>query len=321
MKIGPTCCICYTTDAGYLFPTFVSALQARQHASVAKADVLIFTFGPNPTIDPDLLRACEMSGIQILHRPLDVVDDAPVMLARLFLTRFVPAQYDQFLYMDGDTQVHGSLDPLLDAHVPPGKFMAANDPMTFVLPGSDGLSRDVARHFAMLGIPADKEYNYFNTGVLRISREGWEPLGAAAWEMFKAIGRQSRFPDQDVLNVIAGQHRIPMSLAWNFPVFMFNCQVQEIIAPRIYHFMSLPKPWQGAFQPWGAAATIPYQEVIRHFPGLAKYNPKLSVLGRMRYHLQQRYKMMYETMHWRFTARRGRILSYESGLSRLAESD
>jgi len=320
MTTGATCCICYTTDAGYVFPTFVSALQARQNASVDKADVVIFVFDEAPMIDADLARACEANGIRLIYRTLDVIDGAPVMLARLFLTRFLPAQYEQILYIDGDTQVRGSLDPLLDAVVPPGKFMAANDPMTFVLPGADSLSRDVAGHFAALGIPADKEYNYFNTGVLRISREGWEPLGAGAWEMFKAAGRTSRFPDQDVLNVIAGAHRIPMSLAWNFPIFMCNCQVQQIIAPRIYHFMSSPKPWQGAFQPWGFAATKPYVDVIRRFPSLARYQDKMPILGRLRYHLQQGYKMVDETMSWRFTARRERILSYENGLSPLAES-
>jgi hypothetical protein len=320
MTAQPRCCICYTTDAGYVFPTFVSALQARQHASVDKADVVIFLFGAPQTIDADLATACETNGIKLVHRPLDVIDGAPVMLARLFLTHFVPAQYEQILYMDGDTQVHGLLDPLLDAVVPPGKFMAANDPMTFVLPGADRLSRDVAGHFASLGIPADKEYNYFNTGVLRISREGWEPLGAGAWKMFKAAGCTSRFPDQDVLNVIAGSDRIPMSLAWNFPIFMCNCQVQQIIAPRIYHFMSSPKPWQGPFQPWGFAATRPYREVIGRFPGLARYRDELPVFRRLRYHLQQGYKMVDETVSWRFTARRERILSYENSLSPLAES-
>lgn len=42
MNQKPPCCIVYTTDREYLFPTLVSAIQARHHASPEKADVVVF---------------------------------------------------------------------------------------------------------------------------------------------------------------------------------------------------------------------------------------------------------------------------------------
>jgi hypothetical protein len=311
----PACCICYTTDPAYLFPTFVSALQARRQSSALKADVLIFSFGSDSEAEDQFGRACAAEGITLLSVPMDAIDGAAVMLARLFLTRFAPTQYEHFLYIDGDTQVRGSLDPLIDAQVPPGQFMAANDPMTFALPGNGALSRDVRQHFSALGISLHEACNYFNTGVLRINRNGWERTGRDAWDLFR-FGRQSRFPDQDVLNIVGGASRIPMSLAWNFPIFMRNSRVETEIAPRIYHFMSKPKPWQGTFAPWDAEAAAPYEDVIRRYPELAGRLSTMPPPTRLRYHLQQRYKQIFETLTWGFGARRERILSYERGLAR-----
>jgi lipopolysaccharide biosynthesis glycosyltransferase len=315
--IMPTCCICYTTDPAYLFPTFVSAVQARHHASTEKADVIIFSFGSDPDAQNIFSRVCEAEGIQLITLPLEVIDGAAAMLARLFLNRFAPPQYDQFLYIDGDTQIRGSLDPLIEAPVPAGCFMAANDPMTFAIPGTSALSRDVAQHFAALGVQPDEIYSYFNTGVLRINRNGWEKIGLEAWDLFRN-GASSRFPDQDVLNIVGNSSRIPMSLAWNFPIFMCNSGVEAAIMPRIYHFMSNPKPWQGVFPPWGVNAQTPYQTIVQRYPDLARYRSSMKTSVWFRYQLQQRYKKVVETFAWNWSPRRKRILSYEDGLPALA---
>jgi lipopolysaccharide biosynthesis glycosyltransferase len=92
---------------------------------------------------------------------------------------------------------------------------------------------------------------------------------------------------------------------------MRNARVEAQIRPCIYHFMSRPKPWQGAFAPWDARVFMSYVEVMRKYPALAAYNPAMPARLRARYTLQQLYKQATETWLWGFSARRGRILRYE----------
>ncbi len=85
------------------------------------------------------------------------------MLARLFLARLVPEEYQQLLYIDGDTQISGSLDALIDAAVPAGHFMAATDPMTFKLAKAGYPSQRIAEYFSTVWIPLGNTYKYFNS--------------------------------------------------------------------------------------------------------------------------------------------------------------
>jgi lipopolysaccharide biosynthesis glycosyltransferase len=305
------CCIVYTSDEAYLFPTLVSAMQARRFASPDKADVLIVHFGISRAAEKDFAGICRSEGIRLLAVDARTIADASPMMARLFLDRFIPDDYADILYVDGDVRIVRSLDPLIDARVPDGHFLAANDPMTFMLADPDAQSRALAAHLRTIGLGPGQAGTYFNTGVLRIARAGWDGIGSRAWRLVQDNGQAFRFPDQDPLNVVAGNCRMQMSLAWNFPIFMRNARVEGQIKPCIYHFMSQPKPWQGAFAPWDARVFMSYVEVMRKYPALAAYNPAMSVSLRARYTLQQLYKQALETWMWGFSDRRRRILRYE----------
>jgi lipopolysaccharide biosynthesis glycosyltransferase len=311
----PPCCICYTSDPSYLLPTFVSAVQARAAASVEKADVAIISFDADAATERVFKNACDAEGILFVPAASAMIDGANAMLARLFLTRLVPKDYQQLLYIDGDTQIRGSLDALIDAPVPAGHFMAATDPMTFEVAKTGRQNRRVANYFRNIGLPLGQTYSYFNSGVLRISRDGWDEIGQAAWAMFRQKKLSSRFPDQDVLNIVGATRQIPMSLAWNFPIFLRNSRVENTICPIIYHFMGNPKPWQGVFLPWNNEIYKPYVDIVRKYPELASYLRAISGRKRLKYFLQQHYKKQWETFTWGFSARRLRILSYESDLA------
>ncbi len=316
----PDCCICYMTDPSYLFPTLVSAIQARKHASPALADVAIFSFDTDPTRHRAVASACALEGIQFRPVEASMLDGAPAMLARLFLSKLVPPEYRQFLYIDGDTQIHASLDPLIEVPVPAGKFLAANDPMTFASTGRGRLDRQVAAHFSAVGLTSDESKTYFNSGVLRINRDGWDAIEQAALALYRQSPEPSTFPDQDVLNLAARGHHIAMSLAWNFPIFMMNARVRSEIAPRIYHFMSQPKPWDGAFPPWTHSAQQPYLEVAQKYPDLTSHLSKMPRSRQIRYQAQQRYKKLLETFTWGFGARRDKILAYERSVASLGRA-
>jgi lipopolysaccharide biosynthesis glycosyltransferase len=310
----PHCCIAYTSDPAYLFPALVSAAQARRHASPEKADVVIFCFGLDRSTELVFSSICKSEGILLYSVGLDVIHGATAMMSRLFLGDFAPAMYTQYLYLDADVQIVGSLDPLIDAEVPPGRFMAANDPLTFQVEDNSPQSRGLMSHLSRVGFTRQQARDYFNSGVLRINRAGWDKIGARAWELFSTSKGSEKFPDQDVLNLVGGGHRIPMSLGWNFPIFMRNSRVEAEIQPRILHFMSNPKPWQGDFPPWTREHCIPYLEMIRRYPVLARFNTTMPFNKKAYYHLQQRRKRVSETVTWGFSKRRGRILDYEVAL-------
>lgn len=234
------------------------------------------------------------------------------MLARLFLNRFVPPEYTQFLYLDGDVHILHSLDPLLETEVPPGYFLAVNDPMTFLLADHGSQSRDLAQHLRSLGLTDEQASRYFNSGVLRINRAGWDEIGADAWKHFQSAGGRGRFPDQDALNVVAVDKRMPLSLTWNYPVFMRNSRVESAIQPRIKHFMSSPKPWHGAFPPWTEKSCVPYADLLRAYPALTPFHRRMKWRARVTYHLQQRGKKYIETFTWGLSQRRARIFQYEA---------
>ena len=310
---NPACCIVFTADSQYLFPTLVSAMQARRHASPDRADVILFCVDLDTATRAVFAPICDREHIDLRTVRSHMIEGQTAMLARLFLNRFVPARYTQYLYLDGDVQIHSSLDPLIDAEVHPGHFMAANDPSTFLLAEQGKFSRELAAHMASLGLSKQQALGYFNSGVLRIAREGWDEIGSAAWRFFQHSGTSRRFPDQDALNAVGLDRRLPLPLAWNYPVFLHNARVAAQIRPRITHFMSSPKPWHGAFSPWTREACQPYRDALAAYPALRPFHRPMSFQKQCRYALQQQVKRCQETVTWGFSRRRQRVLLYEEG--------
>jgi lipopolysaccharide biosynthesis glycosyltransferase len=307
-----TCCILYTTDPTYLFPTFVSALQARRHASPQKADVIIFCLD----LDPETLAIfgpiCTIEGIGLIALDGALIEGQSAMLARLFLNRFVPPRYSDYIYLDGDVHILNSLDPLISVEVPPGSFLAANDPMTFLLDDNTPLSKDMRAHLHSIGLTPAEALQYFNSGVLRIRADSWAEIGRNAWQYFEQLGHGSRFPDQDALNLAGRGHRLPLSLAWNYPVFLRHSRVEVDIRPHIKHFMSSPKPWNGSFPPWTQKECKPYDHAVKSYPGLGPFRPRsLSSSDHVYHRLHQNGKRLIETVTWGLSKRRQRILRYE----------
>jgi lipopolysaccharide biosynthesis glycosyltransferase len=313
MMSGPTPegCVLYTTDLTYMFPSLVSAIQARRHVSKEKADVAIFCLKLDHGTEDVFSEICEREGLRLFFIDPEVIEGQTAMLARLFLDRFVPANYKQCLYLDSDVQISGSLDPLMDVELSDGQFMAANDPFTFLLQDKGSLSASIQKHLYSLGMNEEQSLNYFNSGVLRISREGWNEIGMEAWEGFQERQAVSRFPDQDVLNLAGAGRRLLMSMQWNFPTFMRNARLRDIVRPTVEHFMSNPKPWHGSFPPWTDAAHLPYQEAVMKYPSLLRYAKTMKRGRRAAYQVKQRGKALLETVSWGFSVRRSRVLAYE----------
>ena len=206
------------------------------------------------------------------------------------------------------------------ARLPGGKFLAANDPMAFAFTGYGATSRRISAHLSSLGFTDAQSHNYFNSGVIRASRSSWARVENAALQLHDEQARGRPFLDQDILNLAAADDRLPMSLKWNFPIFLLNAGVQEVIVPRIYHFMSQPKPWDGVFSPWNRDLLRPYLDTARRYPSMSKYVLTMTRLTSARYQLQQRYKQVVETFGWRLSAKRSAILNHDRNAAKLEAS-
>lgn len=304
------CAICLATDAAYLVPTLVAAAQARRWSDPGLAEVFAIAVGLDDRVAALAAPAFADAGVCLLR----AAPDTDAMMARLLLDRLVPPGFDEFLYLDADVQVVASLDKLLSRQVPAGHVRAALDPMAFRVRrgGRDGAA--VAARMRAAGIAPEHCAQYFNSGVLHIARAGWDAIGRAALVLHRAAPAGQPFPDQDALNIAASGRVLPLSLAWNFPVFLRNAGLDRAIAPAILHFMAQPKPWHGAFPPWSAAEVAPYRAMLARFPLLAPLLPALSPARRAKYAVQQRVKRVLEANIWGRGALREAVLAGEGVL-------
>ncbi|HEY3695991.1 glycosyltransferase family 8 protein [Phenylobacterium sp.] len=286
----PRGCVCYVIDEGYLFPTLVSALQARAHVPPAVADVVIACIG-EPTAHSEAVAAVAAArGVHFIRASHADIDGLHVMFGRFFLSEILPAHYRRVVYIDGDTQVRGALEPLFRADVPAGGFLACRDPAILFAQHDLAHRRRLAAYRQQIGLTGAAE-DYFNSGVLVIDRAGWGAIAETCLGVYRERGEAFRFPDQDALNLGARDACTLISNRWNFPGFLIGSRAEAVALPRIYHFMSNPRPWNVAAQPWGEAWGAPYRGLLADHPELSFLKPSKSRMHVVRYCVQQFVKM------------------------------
>lgn len=305
-------CCCYTANEAYLVPTLLSASQLRRGTPREVADIVVVCFGPVNDATAAAAAFCAREGIRFIPVPTALLGGAPMMCARFFLCDVLEPDYRDIVYLDGDTQVAGSLEPLLAHPVGPGEILAAPDPMAVMIDSRAAPWPARRAYFEQLGVPRHRHGVYFNSGVLRFHRDGWQALSRDCLKLVAKRGVSFEFHDQDALNIVAGGSHRPISFRWNFPPFFMNFGADAAIAPRVYHFMSNPRPWQGAFAPWGRAWHAPYLALVADNPALARFMPRIGPLRAVKYAAQQRFKRHRESRQWGVPAIRQRIADMEA---------
>ena len=308
----PDACCCYVIDAEYLFPTLLSALQARAAISVAVADITIFCIGSGGRKFDLFEPVCRERGIELVSVPPSAIDHMPIMFGRFYLSRLLAAHYRAIVYIDGDTQVSGSLQPLVEAQLAPNRFLAVRDPMSIMIDTQSKTWRDRRDYFRRIGMGELGLSRYCNSGVLRFNRGDWDAMSRAALHTSALHDHGLRFPDQDALNLTFGSDYLTMSYRWNFPSFFLSCGLQDLIAPKIYHFMSNPRPWNGPFRPWGRAGYYPYLALAKDYPQLQAFLKPIGRCKVVKYSMQQRLKSYLESPAWRTPQIRERIMRFEA---------
>lgn len=305
--------ICLVADEGYVVPSLVAGSQARVACPSADTDVFLFAMDVAER-NKDVYRAIAAErNIQFVTVNRTVFggrDDNSFLdeffsnsiftfgaLGRLFLDAMLPEGYDQILYMDGDIQLNGSIEELVHCSVPDGTFLAVPDPKVFSITNDSDLAQRQRAYMHGLGLRDDELTDYFNSGVLRIARKGWKDIGLAAWTYLRANSEKCICHDQSALNAVARGARKPLSIRWNYPAYWNLYGLARQINPRVTHFMSQPKPWNGAFPPWSRKEHKVYLDLVRQYPAIAGELNKFDLRDTVRYALQQKFKLLDAKVH------------------------
>lgn len=304
-------------DLNYVIPTLATALSVARHTRNVR--VCLFVVGGDPETIGAIGNAVRDTMIEV--RPAELARFGeyagghrdrylpPIALARFWLDELLDPEIDRFLYLDGDIMVDGELDSLLAAPPPEGRIMAVPDALSIYF-GDRGRGR--AGDLAYLeGLRCAPE-QYFNSGVLYVSRATWAEIVPVAKSFLLEHPDRCRSSDQSALNFAARERVQPLPLRYNY-------QSEHMMAldprprglhPRIWHFSSAPKPWDAAGWPWEGGFDRYYREAAALLAGGAVPTPETppaqaqAGLGHRR---RTRFRLAW-LYPWRKLARRSRIL-------------
>jgi lipopolysaccharide biosynthesis glycosyltransferase len=155
--------------------------------------------------------------------------------ARLLIPRAFPESVSRVLYVDCDLLVLDDLAPLWCTDLQ-GAVVGA------VLDGLDAQIK--ANKPGLETLPRVREY--FNAGVLLIDLDRWRAERIAENALDYLIRHpQSRFSDQDALNVACDGRWRRLDVRWNFQGHLYQ-RIGDIAPnelPGIVHFIDSAKPW------------------------------------------------------------------------------
>lgn len=281
-----TNCVCYVIDDNYLFPTLVSATQARANTDADTTAVTIVCVA-SPSDNTRLGEVlCKKLGLEFIVVPPSAIDNLHPTYGRLYIDAILNPAYSRLLYIDGDTQVVGSLRPLLTVPIESGKILAVRDPTGMFGRLSSSWERRIVaeREGSGISLPFD---DYFNAGIFVCNREECAELSRKSIELMRSWKTPLKYRDQDTVNIAFENRIIAISNKWNFPGFLIGSPMERDVQPVIVHFMSNPRPWVFNGSPWGAKWQKPYHDFLKQNPEAAPLAPSMSALNKLKYHLRQ----------------------------------
>lgn len=304
-------CLCYTTDINYAFPTLLSAIQARANLSL-RTDVIILLFGASPCDIDILTEVCGIENILFKEFSRSAISSLTMDYARYFLDDLIEPNYKFVTHVDGDTHILGTLDPLLDFEITSGRVLAVPDPIALIVKTGSRIWKRQRNRLNDIGLPHEAARNYVNTGLFQARRSDLSDFSKECRSLALREGSRMLFGQQDAFNVALGSVIDHASFRWNYPAFFSNFDFQHLVQPRVRHFMSDPRPWQGPFLPWGSVGHAPYVDLVHRHPALARLLLPFRGPKRIRYELQQRMKRLIEPIFWNTKCIKNHIAEHEA---------
>nr|WP_315050810.1 glycosyltransferase [uncultured Brevundimonas sp.] len=266
------------TDDGFLLPSIVLATSiARDARYRALCDVLVFVLDVSARHFERVRRqfACESltfhplssEALGLPTKSDNFTGHVPVAaLARLIMNEFVPSQYENIVYLDGDVSVAGDISPLLSLRLPHGAVAAVTENF-ILLEGPDGSAPNWL-HAILSEVGLSCASDYFNSGVMAFRADTWRSVGPTAMAYYRGNERRCRHHDQSALNAVIGGRWLRLGLGYNFQSFFAPVVAAGAVRKRLLHFSSMPKPWMSATSPWDPRLGLPYQQLALQYPAL-----------------------------------------------------
>lgn len=168
---------------------------------------------------------------------------------RLSLTDIVPHEINKILYLDCDLLILDDIRKIWDFDLQDKALAAVED---FGVLSSASKCREKKEHLGW-----NREYSYFNSGVMLINLKKWRKFNYTQ-KLLKLIeNNKFRHHDQDALNFLFMKDWAKLNLRWNIipPVFnmiltvLFDSKMRkEAISalnnPAIIHYAGGYKPWE-----------------------------------------------------------------------------
>ena len=275
------------TDMGFIVPSMFLAKQLSSSRFRHLTDVMVFMLDA-PAAFADKLRdefssfgiGMKLVSIDDLGIPPDYLryfkGHVPLAaLARLGISRNIPARYENIIYFDGDMQIVGDIEPLLRFQPPEGRIAAGVENFVMI-EEADGTGPEwLETYLESLGL--DRAASYFNSGLMLFRRSTWEEIAPKALEYFLANPEKCRHHDQSCLNAVCAGSWLPVSPAYNYLTFFLKMGGLDQLKPKVAHFASSPKPWQSGESLWHPRHAESYRQFQHGHPCLSD---KLSVYDR-----------------------------------------
>ncbi|NMA97884.1 MAG: hypothetical protein GX970_07210 [Phyllobacteriaceae bacterium] len=188
----------------------------------------------------------------------------PVIYARLFLGELVDPNVSRILYLDSDTMVRTTLDPLFDMNLEGFAIAAVQQPDRMHCVAG----RDLNTRKALSLVEP-----YFNSGVMLIDLEQYRKMNFP--EKLSTVSREELalfYYDQDIINFCFRGRILELAPRWNLQ----NPEpANEAYNPLILHYSADAKPW--VF--WSRVA---FKKTYRHVMTNAHYyRYRRERIGRM----------------------------------------
>ena len=277
--------VVYATDENYVKPTSVS-LCSLLKANPGQAIIILASGVSEPSKTSLRTLANRLGGSLRIIEADDALADVKNLGAngyvsfsaysRLFIASFLGDEFDRVVYLDGDTLVMGSLEPLWD-------FSLHGKPFAI---GYDCICN---KYKKLIGI--DPAAPYFNSGVLVLDPVEWRRklCTERILDYMEKVRHDLMFGDQDYFSLVLRDDAAILPPAYNFLTHfqMFSRQKNVLRAtgipacawygesqyaaarerPIIHHFLghTLGRPWyreslnplRGIYRDFAAEAGVP----------------------------------------------------------------
>lgn len=262
--------IYFFSDYNYLPATLVVAAQiadALRHRN--DFDVIVFVQSSNDDLSA-IENFAKSRGVQVRawSSQLAIADKldfsahvSAASLGRLVVASHVSSEYESVIYLDGDIQVCGNIERLLDAHPPAGRLLACVDSIAVCVNPEGAHGKSLCAYMGKLGVA--KLTSYFNAGVLIADSATWCDIAKAAMQFIAEKPELCLYHDQSALNAVARDIWQPIH-----PRFNYGPTYEEIGAPfrpALYHYLGPRKPWAPS-RPFGKKAATCYDDIGRSLP-------------------------------------------------------